>query len=167
MTDKPLSGGLAEIDGGDMGARIRAFPWATTPLGPRKHWPAPLQLALGICLTSSFPTSIYWGPEHTLLYNDAWAPIPGERHPAALGKPAREVWTDIWGVVGPQFAEVMATGRGFSTYDQLLPMVRNGAVQETYWITASRRSSTRRARSSAFSIRATRRPRASSPRARG
>lgn len=67
------------------------------------------------------------------MYNDAWAPIPAERHPWALGRPAAEVWHDIWGVVGPQFERVLLTGEGFSTYDQMLPMIRGGHRCDTYW----------------------------------
>src|SRR3546814_12067940 len=64
---------------------------------------------------------------------DAWAPVPAERHPKALGRPAREVWADIWDVIGPQFEKVIAEGEGFSTFARMLPMVRDGAVRETYW----------------------------------
>ena len=71
--------------------------------------------------------------DHLLLYNDAWAPIPAERHPWALGRPAAEVWTDIWDVVGPQFKAVFETGESFATFDQLLLMSRDGVVHETYW----------------------------------
>ncbi|TNC75037.1 response regulator [Rubellimicrobium roseum] len=116
-----------------MGSRIQAFDWAATPLGAPRDWPVSLRAALSICLHSSFPTAIYWGPDLRLLYNDAWAPIPAERHPGALGRPAAEVWEDIWNVVGPQFAKVLRTGEGFSTFDQLLPLERNGQVSETYW----------------------------------
>jgi signal transduction histidine kinase/PAS domain-containing protein len=119
--------------GGKMGARIRAHDWAATSLGSPHGWPQSLRSALSICLHSSFPTAIYWGPELRLLYNDAWAPIPAERHPHALGRPASEVWADIWDVIGPQFARVIAEGEGFSAFDQMLPMVRNGAPRETYW----------------------------------
>ena len=119
--------------GGDLGERIRRHDWESTPLGPIDGWPQALRLALSICLNSSFPTSIYWGPDLRLLYNDAWSPIPGERHPAALGRPAAEVWFDIWDVVGPQLAHVMETGEGFSAFDFMLPIVRGGVQQETYW----------------------------------
>ncbi len=112
---------------------IRAHRWAATPLREPETWPQPLRLALSICLNSSFPTAIYWGPELRLLYNDAWAPILAERHPLALGRPAAEVWTDIWEVVGPQLEGVVGTGVGLSIYDQMLSLVRNGARQETYW----------------------------------
>lgn len=119
--------------GGEMGARLRTHDWADSPLGPPSQWPQSLRSALSICLNSSFPTAIYWGPELLLLYNDAWAPIPAERHPWAIGRPGQEVWQDIWPVVGPQFEQVMSSGQGFSVFDQLLPMVRRGVVAETYW----------------------------------
>ncbi len=121
------------VGGGNAGAQIRAYDWSVTPFGLTNAWPQSLRSALAICLNSSFPTAIYWGPELRLLYNDAWAPILAERHPWALGRPASEVWADIWEVIGPQFARVVETGEGFSTYDQLLSMVRNGARRETYW----------------------------------
>ena len=122
--------------GGDMGARIRDHDWAATSFGPIDAWPVSLRTALGLCLGSTHPTAIYWGPELRLLYNDAWAPIPAERHPACLGRPAAEVWHDIWDVVGPQFAEVMETGRGFAAYDQPLTFLRDGEPVDT-WFTYS------------------------------
>lgn len=120
-------------EGGEMGERIRSHNWAATPLGSPSTWPTALRSAVSIMLGSSFPTAVYWGQELLLLYNDAWAPIPAERHPHALGRPGKEVWPDIWHVVGPQFEDVLKTGKGVSTFDQMLPMVRNGLAQETYW----------------------------------
>lgn len=118
---------------GEMATRIRNFDWAAHPFGPVADWPQSLRSALGICLNSAFPTAIYWGPELRLLYNDAWAPIPGPRHPAALGAPAREVWSDIWHVIEPQFIALIETGKGVSFENQLLPMRRYGFEEETYW----------------------------------
>ena len=119
--------------GGDMGARIRAFDWEATPLGSPLQWPKVLQLTLGICLTSSIPTAIYWGPELRLLYNDAWSPIPADKHPWALGRPAREAWADIWQIIEPQLMQVLNTGQGFSAFEEMLPMRRGGQIEETYW----------------------------------
>lgn len=117
----------------DMAARIRAFDWAQTPLGLMADWPETLRFIVRLCENSSFPTAIYWGPEFRLIYNDAWSPIPGERHPDALGQPAATVWHDIWHIIEPQFRQVIETGKGLALYDQLLPMERGGKVQETYW----------------------------------
>ena len=119
--------------GGAMGERIRAFDWAASPLGPPEGWPEVLRSALRICLSSAFPTAIYWGSDLVLLYNDSWSPIPAERHPGCLGQPARAVWADIWDIIAPQFAAVFETGEGFSAFDQLLPMVRDGIARTTYW----------------------------------
>ena len=117
----------------EMARRIREFDWSAHPFGPPDGWPQALRSALGICLNSAFPTAIYWGPELRLLYNDAWAPIPGPRHPAALGAPAQEVWADIWHVIEPQFLHLIETGEGLFVEDQLLPMRRYGYPEETYW----------------------------------
>lgn len=116
-----------------MSERIRSFAWAATPLGPPETWSSALRSALSICLGSTFPTAIYWGPSLQLLYNDAWSHILADRHPAALGRPAAEVWRDIWPVVGPQLEKVISTGEGFTAYDQLLVMERNGRPDPTYW----------------------------------
>lgn len=116
-----------------MARRIRDRDWTAHPFGRPDSWPQPLRIALSICLQSKFPTAIYWGSELRLLYNDAWAPIPGPRHPSALGAPACEVWSDIWHVIEPQFRRVIETGEGVFVQDQMLPMQRFGYVEETYW----------------------------------
>jgi signal transduction histidine kinase/PAS domain-containing protein len=43
------------------------------------------------------------------------------------------VWADIWNVVGSQFESVMSTCIGHSSYDQMLPLIRDGRTRETYW----------------------------------
>ena len=117
----------------EMAQRIRSFDWAETSFGPPVHWPQSLRSALSICLNSSFPSAIYWGKDMRLIYNDAWSSIPGPRHPWALGRCASEVWSDIWHVIEPQLSTVFATGHGFVTRDQMLPMRRFGVPEETYW----------------------------------
>lgn len=117
----------------EMARRIREFDWSDHPFGPLETWPQSLRSALSICLHSAFPTAIYWGMELRLLYNDAWAPIPGPRHPDALGAPAQQVWSDIWHIIEPQFTQLIETGEGIFVEDQMLPMRRFGALEETYW----------------------------------
>lgn len=118
--------------GGAMGERIRAFEWEDHPLGPPAQWPSALRMAMSLCLNSSFPTAIYWGPEMFVLYNDAWSVIPAEKHPWILGQPAERGWSDIWHIVGPQFRQVLR-GESFAFYEQMLPMVRGGTARETWW----------------------------------
>lgn len=116
-----------------MARMIREHDWSHHPFGQPETWPPSLRSALSICLHSAFPTAIYWGPDLRLLYNDAWMPIPGPRHPASLGAPAHEVWSDIWHIVGPQFDQLLATGDGIFVENQMLPMKRFGVPEETYW----------------------------------
>lgn len=116
-----------------MGERIRAFDWASHPLGPPEQWPVALRMALSLCLNSSFPTAVYWGEDLHVLYNDAWSEIPADKHPWILGKPAHEGWSDIWPIVGPQFRQVLQSGEGLALYEQMLPMVRGGQPRETWW----------------------------------
>lgn len=116
-----------------MGALMRAHDWTATPLGPPSEWPRPLRSALGICLNSPFPMAIYWGPDFRLLCNDAWSAFLVDRHPWALGRPAREVWSDVWATVGPRFDQVAATGESFSAVNQMLALRRDGRVERTWW----------------------------------
>ena len=81
--------------------------WAATPLGPPQQWPQSLRIAVSICLNSRFPMFVWWGPSLVNIYNDAYAPVLGKRHPRAFGRPARESWDDIWDVIGPQVNMVM------------------------------------------------------------
>ena len=117
----------------EMATRIREYDWAASPIGAPSQWPPALIIALNLCLRSSVPTSIYWGHDLRLIYNDAWSFIPGDRHPWAMGRAAAEVWTDIWDVVAPQMRKVMETGEGFSTFDQPLMIDRGNGPVETFW----------------------------------
>ena len=116
-----------------MAAAIRSHDWSQTVLGPPESWPQSLRSALSICLGSSFQIAIYWGPRLGLLYNDDWAPILGSKHPWALGRPAAEVWPEIWDTIGPLFERVVTTGEPTRSTDQLLAMHRHGFVEECYF----------------------------------
>ena len=58
--------------GGEMGQRIRDFPWETTPLGPPAGWRPTLKAMVRMALTTRHPIFIFWGPEHICLYNDGY-----------------------------------------------------------------------------------------------
>nr|WP_242035602.1 MULTISPECIES: ATP-binding protein [unclassified Leptolyngbya] len=116
-----------------MGALMRSMDWAETPFGPVDRWPQSLRSALSICLNSRFPIAIYWGPQCLLLYNDAWRPIVGDKHPASLGQPGCEVWPEIWDEIGPEFEKVFSTGEGTFHSDELLAMHRYGYTEECFF----------------------------------
>ena len=119
--------------GGEMGALIRGYDWAATPLGPPETWPQSLRTAVRIMLTSRQPIWIGWGPELTYLYNDPYQSIIGGKHPWALGRPASEVWSEIWSDIGPMLATALGGVEGTYVEEQLLIMERNGYPEETYY----------------------------------
>lgn len=117
----------------EMAARMSAFHWAATPLGPVSKWPQSLRTAVGICLSSRYPMAIWWGPELALIYNDAWVPILGpDKHPA-LGWPGSRVWPENWHIIGQQLMSVLQTGQATFSDDQYLPMRRFGYLEEAYF----------------------------------
>ena len=77
--------------GGEMGARMRAFDWSTSPVGPVTEWPQSLKTAVSICIGSRYPIVIWWGnPEFTMFYNDGYIPVLGvTKHPGWLGRSGR------------------------------------------------------------------------------
>src|SRR5215471_18776537 len=85
----------------EMVARVRNFDWAKTPLGPRERWSRALWQAVEIILASGFPMAVRWGPELITVYNDAYIPILGDKHPNALGKPVSDVWAEVYDELGP------------------------------------------------------------------
>ena len=119
--------------GGEMGARIRAFDWEATALGPPEGWPRNLRMALRIMFASRQPIWVGWGPELSYFYNDAYIPILGGKHAWALGHPTEEVWREIWGDIEPLLQTAMGGDQGTYTEAQLLIMHRNGYPEETYY----------------------------------
>jgi PAS domain S-box-containing protein len=119
--------------GGELGQLIRDFDWSGTSLGAPETWPQNLRMALRIMLTSRQPIWIGWGKELIYFYNDPYKSIVGGKHPWALGKPATEVWREIWSDIGPMLQTATSGGPGTYVEAQLLIMQRNGYPEETYY----------------------------------
>ena len=117
-----------------MGAALEAMDWSATPLGPVERWPQSLRTTVSLCLSSRAPMMIVWGPQHVQLYNDALAPLMGPKHPAALGRPYRESFAEIWDeTMGPMLAAVY--DRAESSYLEDLPVSFHRRVpdEEMFW----------------------------------
>ena len=125
---------LAFIAGdGEMKERTHSFDWSKTPVGPASVWPHSLQTVVRIMLDSRYPMWLGWGPDLTFFYNDAYARMTlGPKHPWAIGRPAREVWSEIWADIGPRAESVVKTGK--ATWDEglLLFLQRQRFKEETY-----------------------------------
>lgn len=90
-------------------------------------------MSVSISLNSGFPIAIYWGTDHTILYNDAYSSIPGDKHPWALGKPGAVAWSEIWDVLDEEFKRVLYSGDSIRRPDALLLMNRFGYIEECYF----------------------------------
>jgi PAS domain S-box-containing protein len=121
---------------GEMARRVRAFDWATTPLGPQEGWSASLRVTIDLVLASGFPMALRWGPELVSIYNDAYRGILGDKHPAALGQPLRKVWSEIYGALGP-LNQAIREGRrpAYFELDQLWRVRRHGGNDEDAYFT--------------------------------
>ena len=120
------------VGDGEMATLMRAYPWERSPFGPVSDWPQSLKTAVSICLASRFPMLLWWGPDLLLLYNDAWRPVLGGKHPS-LARPGREVWPEIWHIIGPMLNSVLQTGRATWQDDGLLMLERDGYLEEAYF----------------------------------
>jgi PAS domain S-box-containing protein len=114
---------------------VRAFDWSATPLGPIESWRDPLVTCVNLLLSSLHPMFLWWGPEAIQFYNDAYRPSfgAGMHHPSALGQPARECWTEIWNYIEFRLNAVMRHGQATWYENQLVPILRNGRLEDVYW----------------------------------
>lgn len=123
---------LSDAVTGPLAAAYQAVDWAATPLGASSSWSETLVSTSKLMLDSGFPIALMWGPELVLLYNEAYVPLMGEKHPA-LGRPVREVIPEAWELVGPMLSSVLR-GQGASwSEDRYVPMRRRGFLEEAYF----------------------------------
>ena len=119
--------------GGEMGALMRSIDWELTPLGPVSGWSLALRTAVGVVLRNPAPLVLCWGPRFAQLYNDAYRPILGSKHPRSMGQPASECWPEIWPVVAPLVEAPFAGAPGSSRGDLCLLIHRKGFLEETHF----------------------------------
>ncbi len=120
------------VGGGEMAAEMRQVDWAATPLGDPNTWPMSLRATVRMLLTSRYAMWMGWGADLNFFYNDTYAPTLGVKHPWALTQPAREVWREIWGDIGPMIDQVLTTGEAVFSNGLLLFLERSGFPEETY-----------------------------------
>jgi PAS domain S-box-containing protein len=118
-----------------MGALTRAHDWSSSSLGPPANWSQSLRTVVRLMLNTGHPMYIFWGAAGACLCNDAYRRSIGpERHPGSLGQPAREVWHEIWEIIGPQIEQVLSGGGATWHEDHLVPITRHGRREDVYSI---------------------------------
>ena len=121
-----------------MAARVAAFDWSKTPLGPRKSWSPSLKLIVATIMASQFALAVRWGPDFVLIYNDGYAPILGEKHPRSLGLPFSETWPEVEAQLLPLHEEILSGKRSdYFAEDYQLRVNRQGDAFENIFLTFS------------------------------
>ncbi|KAI8591459.1 hypothetical protein BDZ88DRAFT_410612 [Geranomyces variabilis] len=106
------------------------YSWETTQLGALSSWSESQLAAISLVLNAEIPMLLFWGEAGYIFYNVAYIPFLGDKHPAALGKPGKESWLEIWDFIGPLLARVFDGIVEFMT-DQLL-LINRGNIDKTY-----------------------------------
>ncbi len=122
---------------GHLEALVRDFDWASTDLGPPSSWSTSLRMIVRVVLANRFPMLLWWGPNYIQIYNDAYAPILGTKHPVqALGRPFRECWHEVFDVLGP-LVDVPYHGGPATFMDDIELIVRrHGFAEESHFMIA-------------------------------
>lgn len=125
----PLSVAERIAGHGPVGALTAAI-GASSPLGPVEGWSPVLVSTVQLMLSSHAQIVLFWGPDLCALYNEAYAPTIGDKHPRVLGRPAREGWSELWDDLGPLLHTVMETGETVSAKDRPFYIEREGGRGE-------------------------------------
>jgi signal transduction histidine kinase/DNA-binding response OmpR family regulator len=111
----------------------RDLDWSASPLGPVASWSPVLRSTFRLCLDSGFPILINWGPEMVALYNDAFTPMLGGKHPVALGRSAKDTWPEAWNAIGTRLDDVLVRGQTLRFVNERQFLERNGYLEECYF----------------------------------
>lgn len=124
------------IGGGEMATLVRTHDWSQTPLGPTESWSPALRMIVGLLLANRVPLLLWWGPDYISIYNDAYRPVLGTKHPWALGKPFRDVWPEVRQILEPLIDTPFNGGPATWMDDIPLEINRHGFVEESHFTIA-------------------------------
>jgi len=124
------------LPAGEMGELVRSLDWSATPLGAPENWSPALRAVVPILLANRFPQLLWWGPEYISIYNDAYRPILGRKHPWGLGRPVRDCWSEIWDILKPLIDTPFKGGPATWSEDIELQINRAEFIEETHFTVA-------------------------------
>ncbi|MFJ4391980.1 ATP-binding protein [Pseudomonas soli] len=128
---QPLPGFMR--GGGEVSCLLQAMDWGHSPLGPPDTWSAALKGVVAMLLSAQAQIVLFWGPQYAALYNDAYWPTIGDKHPGALGQPAQAHWRELWDDLEPLLRGVRETGVSFSAKDRPFYIERHGPGETAYF----------------------------------
>ncbi|MEH0196506.1 ATP-binding protein [Caulobacter sp. CCNWLY153] len=119
--------------GSALGLLMAERDWSDSPLGPPAGWSPSLKTTVGLMLPASAQIVLFWGEKYCALYNDAYAPTIGDKHPRALGRPASEGWAELWDDLGPLLDSVRETRATFEARDRQFYIERHGYPEDVWF----------------------------------
>ena len=122
--------------GDEMSALIQGKNWSETPIGPPENWSPSLRMMVDLLLANRFPLLLWWGPQYVSIYNDAYRPILGTKHPKSLGLPVSQCWNEIWHILQPLIDTPFNGGPATWMDDLELEIRRSSFTEETHFTVA-------------------------------
>ncbi|WP_052002661.1 PAS domain S-box protein [Microvirga sp. BSC39] len=120
------------LSGEQMGVFINGHDWASSLLGPLGEWSDRLTFLVEVMLASKVPMFLLWGPDHTFIYNDAYIPVLGQKHPWALGRGFFEIWPEVREQIEPVIDQAYA-GQPSYFEDMAVVLHRREQPEQTYF----------------------------------
>ncbi|KAI8959679.1 hypothetical protein F5Y11DRAFT_296555 [Daldinia sp. FL1419] len=111
----------------------RSIEWASTPLGPIETWSSELRSMANLVMGSPNPAAMYWGPEFTTMYNEAYVALAGAKHPKLMGQTYKDAWGELWPDLQPVLESAWKSGQATMKNDDRLILRRNGFDEETFF----------------------------------
>ncbi|KAI0475541.1 hypothetical protein GGR56DRAFT_517842 [Xylariaceae sp. FL0804] len=123
----------AEKAGSTFDEFYQNFDFTNTRFGPRESWNATLRQTVRYMMADTSPGIVHWGESSSVIYNEAYSKLIGEKHPNMMGSGSRDAFPDFW----DDFAEIIAEQRRrkitVSGEATMLLMQRRGFLEETYF----------------------------------
>ncbi|KAB2579736.1 Histidine protein kinase NIK1 [Lasiodiplodia theobromae] len=116
---------------------IRGIDWANTPLGPIDSWSPTLKFMCNLIMACPNPAIVFWGPELNMIYNEAYIPIAGAKHPSMLGVPPWVAFQEAWDDFEPFLRNCEESGCGAMVENMLLFLNRGAGLQEEFYCSFS------------------------------
>lgn len=125
---------ISPIQGtGEMANLVRRFPWQKTAIGPISGWRPELLVMVNMMLVSKVPTTVLWGPDMLVFYNDAFVPFLSGKHPEGLGLYFRDLWTEAYDQVAAIFTAPFQTGEAFNIPTSRVDILLDGELTRRYF----------------------------------
>lgn len=117
---------------GATGRQIAQNDWSTHPLGPITGWSPALRTALGMMLSSGFPSYIAWTDQLHTLFNGPYAELMAERPNALQGMSMGALWPEVADAVVSICSQAFA-GETMFFQDMSLPITRGGSTGPNFF----------------------------------